>query len=228
MTKEQQAMMRVELAPVPRKYLPGLERVTMAIQSFHIANIPYAEDGFLYSDSFRELSDFIYTLRQPREKVAVIIKNPKLLGEEPERRFQQIVSAWKSIRSLEGLYILTDVNEKLLTQLLLLSWDIEWVFEPMWIAIGPESAGEEIANSIEKHPIELLDLVHRFPVIIERGHDAAYLQLYSSRHSLQDVKETLESVLARERFYITVTYDYDQTDWSRSWQEGYNRKEDGE
>ena len=228
MTMEKQSAMQLELAPVPRKYFPELAQISEDIQSFHIANIPYAEDGFLYSSSFREFSDFVYTLRQPGEKVAIIIKDPKLLGAEPERSFRRIVKAWKNIRLLEGLHILTDVDEKLLPQLLLLSWDIEWVFEPMWIAIGPESAGHEITSSIQKRPIGLLDLVRSFPVIIERGHDAAYLQLYSSRHSLQDVKEILDSVLSPERFRITVTYDYDQTDWSRSWQEGYKRNEDGE
>ena len=228
MTEREQSVMQVELAPVPRKYFSELEQISEDVQSFHIANIPYTEGGFLYSDSFRELCDFIYTLRQPDEKVAVIIKNPKLLGEEPERGFQQIVSAWKNIRSLEGLYILTDVEQKLLTQLLLLSWGIEWVFEPMWIALGPELAGQEIANFKTKRPIELLDLVHRFPVVIERGHDAAYLQIFSSRHNLQDVKISLESALPPERFHITITYDYDRTDWSRSWQKGYEHKDDGE
>jgi hypothetical protein len=199
----------IEIAEIPVQYASfKLQIKHKNLKIFHVANVPYYEEGFFYSSSFKEMVHFMWSFKKENSQFFGIFNSqrPEMISklEEVANIFVQpagqIRVHFKRINQIEK--IIKDF------------WDFEKEYGEIFFLIVDDSNYNFLVNTSKK--FDFLDVIQISSTIFVRGHDCAFMEIYAYNLKINEIIDKLKES-TKDFFEIKYIENYLETDWVRSW-----------
>lgn len=201
----------LEIAPLPVEYYQRFMKANENLTAFHISNAPYSEEGFFYSSFFQEMRDFIWSFKKGEHELFGIFTA------------QSIDTVFK-IKKIRCQFVESDEQIRVcfkekwqLGEMLKEVWDFEKEAGEVIFSITESKSSNDLLDGTKI--ISLADLIQVSLLTFVRGHDCAFMEIYSTAITFEELIEKLENSVKGQDFKIRRVDNYLQTDWAKSWEE---------
>lgn len=162
------------------------------LSGYRIYDMSFKNPESLERVPYNKITDLIQHLKSNGEKIYIIQDD---LTKEEKSLIKTKFSEVTILETPEQFNAIGNVSPKMLEQLFKFSWCSEWSAQTMWVGIGSGICEENFAQLLKQNEITLKNMLSIFPVVVSRGADADWLEIYSNRHDYSLMREMVSSVI---------------------------------